>query len=137
MEGEHKLGNPPALRCTGSLIGLGVGLGGNVLLRHALKYPERVDSLVLVNTTCQAGGWIEWGYQKRNVNHLRQHGVTQVLKCRCYVELKRFFLSNSFPSRPFSTISCGTTLATTPSPGRTTSSTCTDTTSARYAVYLI
>ncbi len=60
-------------------IGLGVGLGANVLLRHALKYPERVHSLVLVNATCQAGGWIEWAYQKRNVNHLRQHGVTQVL----------------------------------------------------------
>jgi pimeloyl-ACP methyl ester carboxylesterase len=61
-------------------IGLGVGLGGNVLMRHALQYPERVDSLVLVNTTCQAGGWIEWGYQKRNINHLKQHGVTQAVE---------------------------------------------------------
>ena len=48
-------------------IGLGVGLGGNVLVRHALSYPERVDSLFLINTTCGAGGWIEWAYQKRNV----------------------------------------------------------------------
>ena len=60
-------------------IGLGVGLGGNVLIRHALQYPERVDSLVLVNTVSTAGGWIEWGYQKRNVSHLRQHGVTQAV----------------------------------------------------------
>jgi protein NDRG1 len=59
-------------------VGLGVGLGGNVLLRHALKYPERVDSLVLVNTLCTATGWIEWGYQKRNIGQLRQSGVTQV-----------------------------------------------------------
>lgn len=58
-------------------VGLGVGLGGNVMLRHALKYPERVDSLVLVNTLCTAPGWIEWGYQKRNVAQLRQHGVSQ------------------------------------------------------------
>ena len=59
-------------------VGLGVGLGGNVMLRHALKYPERVDSLVLVNTLCTAPGWVEWGYQKRNVSQLRQHGVSQV-----------------------------------------------------------
>ena len=55
-------------------VGLGVGLGGNVMIRHALKYPERVDSLVVVNTLCTAPGWIEWGYQKRNVSQLRQHG---------------------------------------------------------------
>lgn len=46
-------------------IGMGVGLGGNVLLRHALSYPERVDSLCLVNASCAAPGWIEWGYQGR------------------------------------------------------------------------
>ena len=61
-------------------VGLGVGLGGNVLLRHAFKYPERVDSLCLVNTTCGTAGWIEWGYQKRNVGHLRQHGVSQAVQ---------------------------------------------------------
>lgn len=60
-------------------IGIGVGLGANVLLRHAFKYPERVDSLMVVNALCTAPGWIEWGYQKRNVNHMRQHGVTQAV----------------------------------------------------------
>jgi len=60
-------------------VGLGVGLGANVLIRHALKYPERVDSLVIVNGSCQAPGWIEWGYQNRNVNHLKRHGVTQAV----------------------------------------------------------
>ena len=59
-------------------IGIGVGLGGNVLLRHALQYPERVDSMMLVNTPSSAPGWTEWAYQKRNISHLRQHGVTQV-----------------------------------------------------------
>jgi hypothetical protein len=42
------------------------------------QYPERVDSLMLINTLTTAPGWIEWGYQKRNINHLRQHGMTQV-----------------------------------------------------------
>ena len=60
-------------------VGVGVGLGGNVLVRHAMRYPERVISLVLVNTLCTSAGWIEWGYQKRNINHLKQHGITQVL----------------------------------------------------------
>jgi len=58
-------------------VGIGIGLGANVLIRHALKYPERVDSLMLINALCTAPGWIEWGYQKRNVNHMRQHGITQ------------------------------------------------------------
>jgi len=58
-------------------IGFGVGMGGNILLRHALKYAERVDSLLLVNSLITACGWIEWGYQKRNVGQMRQHGITQ------------------------------------------------------------
>ena len=31
-------------------IGIGVGLGSNVLTRHALSYPERVECMMLVNT---------------------------------------------------------------------------------------
>jgi len=60
-------------------IGIGVGLGANILIRHALKYPERVDSLMVVNGNCSAPGWIEWGYQKRNVSHMRNHGITQAV----------------------------------------------------------
>ena len=60
-------------------IGIGVGMGANILIRHALKYPERVDSLMVINGGCTAPGWIEWGYQKRNVSHLRSHGVTQAV----------------------------------------------------------
>lgn len=58
-------------------IGVGVGLGANVLTRHSLLYPERVDCLMLVNTCSTKAGWVEWGYQKRNVSHLRTSGVTQ------------------------------------------------------------
>merc|ERR1712029_50578 len=42
-------------------IGIGVGMGANILIRHALKYPERVDSLMVINGGCTAPGWIEWG----------------------------------------------------------------------------
>lgn len=58
-------------------VGIGVGLGGNVLLRHAREYPERVDSLLLVSTLPTAPGWIEWGYQKRNISQMCTHGMTQ------------------------------------------------------------
>lgn len=58
-------------------IGIGVGLGANILVRHALAYPERVDCLMLVNVSTTKSGWIEWGYQKRNISHLRTTGVTQ------------------------------------------------------------
>jgi len=58
-------------------IGIGVGLGANVLIRHAFAYPERVDSLLMVNASTTKSGWLEWGYQKRNVSHLRTTGVTQ------------------------------------------------------------
>jgi len=60
-------------------IGVGVGLGANVLIRHAFAYPERVDSLMLVNASTTKSGWMEWGWQKRNVSHLRSTGVTAVV----------------------------------------------------------
>jgi len=58
-------------------IGIGIGLGANVLVRHALQYPERVDSLMVANACSGKAGWVEWGYQKRNVSHLRTVGVSQ------------------------------------------------------------
>ena len=61
-------------------IGLGVGLGANLLTRHALAYPERVECLMLVNTVITKAGWVEWGYQKRNISHLRTTGITQTVQ---------------------------------------------------------
>jgi len=58
-------------------IGIGVGLGANVLIRHAFAYPERVDSIMLVNASTTKSGWVEWYFQKRNVSHLKSTGVTQ------------------------------------------------------------
>ena len=61
-------------------IGVGVGLGANVLTRHSLAYPERVECLMLVNTVITKAGWVEWGYQKRNISHLRTTGITQTVQ---------------------------------------------------------
>ncbi|KAK7078988.1 Protein ndrg3 [Halocaridina rubra] len=59
-----------------SFIGFGVGLGANVLSRYAIKYPNDVDALVLINCSSTQAGWIEWGYQKLNIRHLRLGTMT-------------------------------------------------------------
>ncbi|CAI9716008.1 Hypothetical predicted protein [Octopus vulgaris] len=52
------------------IIGFGVGTGANILVRYSLCHPSFVDSLVVINPTCDAPGWIEWGYQKMNMWYL-------------------------------------------------------------------
>ncbi|XP_037804374.1 protein NDRG3-like isoform X2 [Penaeus monodon] len=59
-----------------TFIGFGVGLGANVLARYATKYPADVDALVLINCSSTQAGWIEWGYQKLNIRHLRSGTMT-------------------------------------------------------------
>ncbi|KAK8750637.1 hypothetical protein OTU49_014931 [Cherax quadricarinatus] len=59
-----------------TFIGFGVGLGANILARYATKYPCDVDALVLVNCSSTQAGWIEWGYQKLNIRHLRSGTMT-------------------------------------------------------------
>ena len=58
-------------------VGLGVGLGANILLRHSLLYPDAVDSLLLINVSSDCAGWSEWAWQKRNVNQLKTQGITK------------------------------------------------------------
>ncbi|XP_037085113.1 protein NDRG3-like [Pollicipes pollicipes] len=58
-------------------VGLGIGAGGNVLTRLCLAHPELMECLCLVNAVSTPPGWIEWGYQKMNVRHLRNSGMTQ------------------------------------------------------------
>ncbi|XP_074594605.1 protein NDRG3-like [Brevipalpus obovatus] len=53
-------------------IGLGVGAGANILSRFALKYPDFVDGLFLINCTSTQASWTEWSYQKLNSHHLRR-----------------------------------------------------------------
>ncbi|XP_020278867.1 protein NDRG3 isoform X2 [Pseudomyrmex gracilis] len=60
-----------------SVIGFGVGAGANVLARFAFAHPEKVNALCLINCVSTQAGWIEWGYQKLNVRHLRSQGMTQ------------------------------------------------------------
>lgn len=59
-----------------TFIGFGVGLGANVLARYAVKYPNEVDALALINCCSTQAGWIEWGYQKVNIRHLRSGTMT-------------------------------------------------------------
>ncbi|KAL0104339.1 hypothetical protein PUN28_017222 [Cardiocondyla obscurior] len=60
-----------------SVIGFGVGAGANILARFALAHSEKVNALCLINCVSTQAGWIEWGYQKLNVRHLRSQGMTQ------------------------------------------------------------
>uniref|UniRef100_A0A1B0DJY5 Uncharacterized protein n=1 Tax=Phlebotomus papatasi TaxID=29031 RepID=A0A1B0DJY5_PHLPP len=60
-----------------SVIGFGVGAGGNILARFALANPEKVGALCLINCVSTAAGWIEWGYQTFNARFLRTKGMTQ------------------------------------------------------------
>ncbi|XP_035734128.1 protein NDRG3-like isoform X8 [Vespa mandarinia] len=60
-----------------SVIGFGVGAGANILARFALAHPDKVNALCLINCVSTQAGWIEWGYQKLNVRHLRSQGMTQ------------------------------------------------------------
>lgn len=43
-----------------------------------MKFPERVEALILINANCTQAGWIEWGYQKANVYYLRTKGMTNL-----------------------------------------------------------
>jgi len=58
-----------------SAMGLGVGMGSNVLCRFAIANPERVTALIIVNTCGTQSGWVEWGYQKLSNRYLQKYGM--------------------------------------------------------------
>ncbi|VDO40125.1 unnamed protein product [Brugia timori] len=49
-------------------IGLGVGVGANVMLRYALQNQSKMDALILINCVATSAGWIEWFYQQHLPN---------------------------------------------------------------------
>lgn len=52
-------------------IGLGTGAGANILSRFALRYPDFVDGLFLIDCTSTVASWSEWGYQNLNIHYLK------------------------------------------------------------------
>jgi pimeloyl-ACP methyl ester carboxylesterase len=56
-----------------SLIGLGAGVGSNVLLRFCLQYPDMVEGLILINPSTDKANWSEWFFQKKNIRSIRNN----------------------------------------------------------------
>lgn len=56
-----------------SFVGLGVGLGANVLVRMAHRRSKFVDGLILLNCDISNAGWSEWGYSKLNIKNIKKH----------------------------------------------------------------
>ena len=48
-----------------SCVGLGAGLGANILLRLGIQNSKILDGVILLNATAQTKGWTEWLYHKR------------------------------------------------------------------------
>jgi pimeloyl-ACP methyl ester carboxylesterase len=55
-----------------TFVGMGVGLGANVMVRLAARRPKLVDGLILINCDSQKAGWVEWGYHKVNMKNIKK-----------------------------------------------------------------
>ena len=53
-------------------VGLGVGMGANILVRLASRRPRMVDGLILINCNSQTSGWLEWAHHKVNMKALKK-----------------------------------------------------------------
>ena len=60
-----------------SVIGLGAGVGANVLLRFALAHPLKVEGLVLINASSEKASWTEWFFQKKNIRAIRSNNRSE------------------------------------------------------------
>ena len=53
-----------------TFIGLGTGVGANILTRFALANPKPVEGLILINANCSQASWRDWFWAKRNIKSL-------------------------------------------------------------------
>ena len=60
-----------------TLVGLGYGAGAFVLSAFALRNPDAVDGLILLNATADAASWTEYGYFSMAAVALKSTGLTQ------------------------------------------------------------
>jgi len=56
-----------------SFVGLGVGLGANILVRMAHRRPKFIDGLILINCDISSAGWSEWAYSKLNLKNIKKY----------------------------------------------------------------
>ena len=68
-----------------SCVGLGAGLGANVLLRLGIQNNKILDGIILLNATAQGKGWTEWLYHKR-INQVRFDKDQNCLVTNCLIE---------------------------------------------------
>ncbi|RWS26562.1 Protein NDRG3-like protein [Leptotrombidium deliense] len=62
-----------------TFVGIGQGLGANLLSRFALLNPNAVDGLLLLNPTFGTSSWSEWFYQRKNVRVLLNENDSSLL----------------------------------------------------------
>jgi pimeloyl-ACP methyl ester carboxylesterase len=55
-------------------LGIGVGFGGQVLLKCAIEHPKLFSGLILVSPACRVAGWWEWSAGQLALANLRLRG---------------------------------------------------------------
>mmetsp|Transcript_16045 Transcript_16045/g.22139 ORF Transcript_16045/g.22139 Transcript_16045/m.22139 type:complete len:320 (-) Transcript_16045:356-1315(-) len=58
------------------VLGMGVGFGGYVLMKYALKHRKKMPALLLVSPYASRPGWTEWANLKGAINQLWFRGLT-------------------------------------------------------------
>jgi len=56
-----------------SFVGMGIGLGANILVRLAFRRPKLVNGLILMNCNISKVSWMEWVFQKLHMKSIEKH----------------------------------------------------------------